>query len=165
MINQYIHKYGKRLYGLCITLCADKFSAEDLYQETWLKVCRKFEQYDSSKPFESWLTGICVNTYRDELRKQRISKIFDGFTTTEEKDKAIEEVAESVPDDYSELHEAIDRLSDKLRITVILHYFNGFSAADTAISLGVPVGTVKSRLNQARKKLRKELENESNLQF
>ena len=165
MINKYIHQHGKRLYGLCVTLCGDKFSADDLYQETWLKVCRKFELYDSSKPFESWITGICVNTYRDELRKRKISKIFDGFASTEEKDRAIEEVPQSEPDDYSELHEAIDRLSSKLRITVILHYFHGFSEVDVSKSLGVPVGTVKSRLNQARKKLRKEFENDSDLQF
>lgn len=165
MINQYIEEYGKRLYGLCLTLCADTFNAEDLYQETWLKVCRKISQYDEKKPFEGWLTGICVNLYRDNLRKQKISKIFDGFASSEEKDRAIESVPDKVKKDYSELHEAIDKLPEKLRITVIVYYFRGLSEAQTAAALGIPKGTVKSRLNQAKEKLRKELDYGTDLQF
>ena len=64
MIDQYIRQYGKRLYGLCLTLCADPFEAEDLYQETWLKALKNLSRYDPSREFEPWLTRICVNTYR-----------------------------------------------------------------------------------------------------
>lgn len=46
MIDQYIRKYGKRLYGLCLTLCANPFDADDLYQDTWLQVVRNISRYD-----------------------------------------------------------------------------------------------------------------------
>lgn len=55
MINQYIRQYGKRLYGLCLVLCASAQDADDLYQETWLKVVKNIEKYDTAMDFEPWL--------------------------------------------------------------------------------------------------------------
>ena len=52
MIDQYIHQYGKRLYGLCLTLCANTLEADDLYQDTWLQVVKNFSRYDTSQDFE-----------------------------------------------------------------------------------------------------------------
>jgi RNA polymerase sigma-70 factor (ECF subfamily) len=69
LINQYIRDYGKRLYGLCTFLCANSCEADDLYQETWLKVVKNIDKYDTTKEFEPWLTAICVNTYRNTLRR------------------------------------------------------------------------------------------------
>ena len=162
-IDQYIQQHGRRLFGLCMTLCADRFSAEDLYQETWLRVCRRISQYDPGKPFEPWLTGICVNTYRDELRKKKLSKLFDGFSTTDEKEQAINAVESQKQEDHSDLHAAVDRLPHKLRMAVILHYFHDMKHEQTAAALGIPVGTVKSRLNQAKKLLREELQYEADI--
>ena len=78
MINEYISLYGKRLYGLCVKLCGNTVDADDLYQETWLKAYQKLLQYDTARSFEGWITGICVNTYRDLLRKQKM--IFPIYT-------------------------------------------------------------------------------------
>lgn len=165
MLDRLIEQYGRRLYGLCRTLCAADFSADDLYQETWLRVCSRMEQYDSSRPFEPWLTGICVNLYRDWLRRRSFSRIFDGFASTADKDAVMDAVPSPQTEDYSYLHSAIDRLPEKLRTAVILHYFHDMKLDQTAAALGVPVGTVKSRLSQARDKLRKELTDESDLRF
>jgi len=160
LIDHYIEKYGKRLYGLCVTLCADKFDADDLYQETWLKAYRKISQYDEKRSFEGWLTAICVNTYRDYLRKKRILKLFDCFNSTEEKEEYIQSVPEKVNEDFSQLREAIESLPEKLRLTVVLFYFHDMKISEVAESMGIPEGTVKSRLNLARQKLRKELSDE-----
>ena len=69
VIDQYIHQYGKRLYGLCLTLCANTMEADDLYQDTWLQVVKNISRYDASRDFEPWLTKICVNLYRNALRR------------------------------------------------------------------------------------------------
>lgn len=87
MLDPYIQQYGRRLYGLCRTLCANSFDADDLYQETWLKAFRHFSQYDPARPFEPWLTQICVNTYRSVLRRAFRSPILP-FRTTQEQDEA-----------------------------------------------------------------------------
>ena len=165
MINEYIALYGKRLYGLCVKLCGNTVDADDLYQETWLKAYEKLTQYDAARSFEGWITGICVNAYRDLLRKRKRSPVFDNFSTTEEKDYAMANVVAASKEDYSDLHTAIDRLPEKMRTALILHYFHGFDEKKTADALKVPIGTVKSRLHQAKKKLRKELADEPDLQF
>lgn len=163
MIDQYIRQYGQRLYGLCRVLCASPTDADDLYQDTWLKALRHIDRYQPEKPFEPWLTSICVNTYRNRLRRIARSPVFDAFSSREEKDAFMEQAAVPEKEDYSSLHEAVDRLPEKLRLTVILFYFEDMDLISTAALLKVPVGTVKSRLHSARKKLREVLQNEKNI--
>ena len=165
MINQYIYQFGKRLYGLCMTLCANSFDAEDLYQETWLKVVENISQYDVAQPFEPWLTQICVNTYRNTLRRIMRSPIFNSFATEEEKSMIMEGIAAPEPSDYSDLHDAINTLPEKLRITVILFYFQDMDIASVGKTLGIPQGTVKSRLNKARNILKEVLTDETDIQL
>lgn len=165
MINQYIRLYGKRLYWLCLTLCADSFEADDLYQDTWMKVVRCISQYDSNHEFEPWLTKICVNTYRNTLRRITKSPIFNNFSSNEEKTATLENIAAKEQADYSDLHEAINRLPEKLRITIILFYFRDMDINSTATLLNIPIGTVKSRLNKARKLLKEVLTYETDIQF
>lgn len=165
MINQYIRNYGKRLYGLCMVLCANSYEAEDLYQETWLKVVKYIDRFDQSKEFEPWLTKICVNTYRSTLRRISRSPILNSFPSTEEKENLLNSVPAPEQKDYSDLYAAIDRLPEKLRLTVILFYFKNMEITAVAESLGIPPGTVKSRLNKARIKLKEVLTDEADLRF
>ena len=160
MINTCIATYGKRLYGLCLTLCGSSFEAEDLYQDTWLQVLRNIDKYDRSRPFEPWLTRICVNLYRNRLRRLSRNPIQQQFASQETKELVLNSVAAPEKEDYSDLHAAIDRLPDKLRLTVILYYFQEMDVAAVSQVLGVPVGTVKSRLNRARNQLKEVLQNE-----
>ena len=145
-------------------LCANPFEADDLYQETWLKVIKNYEKYDKSKEFEPWLTKICVNLYRNNL-KRLLKSPFIVFKDTETKDAALESVTLPEDEDYSEIHEAIKKLPEKLRVTIILFYFQELDIESTAKVLDVPSGTVKSRLNKARKLLKEALKDEEYLQF
>ena len=158
MIDELITQYGKRLYGLCITLCSHKFEADDLYQETWLKVFNKIDKYDKEKEFEPWLSRICINIWKDLLRRKKLGMVFDNFSSPEEKEAVMEKAAADEPKDYGELYDAIQTLPEKLRITVILFYFRDMDIKQTANVLKVPPGTVKSRLNKARNLLKDILE-------
>ena len=164
MIDQYIRQYGKRLYGLCLSLCANPFDADDLYQDTWLRVVKSISQYDPSRPFEAWLTRICVNTYRNALRRIARSPLLN-FQTNEEKDTRLQSVPAPENPDYGPLYEAVDGLPEKLRLAVILFYFEDMDTTATALALGIPEGTVKSRLSKARKRLKEVLGRETDLQF
>lgn len=164
MIDQYIRRYGKRLYGLCLTLCANPFEADDLYQDTWLRVIKNLPQYDPERAFEPWLTKICVNTYRNALRRIAKSPLL-GFRSNEEKDALLCAIPAPERADYGALYEAIGRLPEKLRVAVILFYFEDMDVAAAARSLGVPEGTVKSRLHKARKQLKEALDGETDLPF
>lgn len=164
MIDQYIQQHGKRLYGLCLSLCADKTEAEDLYQETWLRALKHLDQYDREKPFEPWLTKICVNTYRNFLRRMARSPLF-SFKSNEEKDAMLNAIPAPEREDHRQLYAAIEKLPEKYRLTVVLYYFREMDVAATAQVLGVPEGTVKSRLSKARQLLKEVLQNEADLRF
>jgi len=163
MIDPYIEKHGRRLYGLCRTLCTNPSDADDLYQETWLKVCAKFDLYNPSREFEGWLTRICVNTYRDGLRKKSRNLIFDNFVSQESKDTVMENAAIIEKTDFSDLNDAVQQLPDKLRITIILYYFRDLDINQTAHALKIPPGTVKSRMNKANKLLKEMMKYEVEL--
>lgn len=162
MIDQYIRQYGKRLFGLCMTLCADPYEAEDLYQETWLKVVRNISRYDPAREFEPWLTKICVNTYRNTLRRIARSPVL-SFRDTREKDTMMQSVPAPEKKDYEPLYEAVRNLPEKMRLTVVLFYFEDMDIRSAAEVLGVPPGTVKSRLSKARKLLKEVLGDETDL--
>lgn len=164
MIDEYIKRYGRRLYGLCHYLCSNSFDADDLYQETWLKVIRHIDKYDPVREFEPWLTKICVNTYRNRLRRIVRSPLLD-FPSSEEKDRLLDSIPAPESKDYTLLHETVARLPDKLRLAVVLFYFQEMNLSSTAEILKIPVGTVKSRLNKARKLLKEVLADETDLQF
>ena len=161
-MDQYIRKYGKRLYGLCMTLCADKHEADDLYQDTWVKVLKRFDTYDPSRDFEPWLTRLCVNTYRDRLRRLSRSP-FLNFSSNETKEAFLLIATAPEKEDYSDLYAAIDQLPEKLRLTIILFYFQDMDIEKTAQTLGIPTGTVKSRLHKARIQLKEVLGRETDL--
>ena len=161
-MDQYIRKYGKRLYGLCMTLCADKHEADDLYQDTWVKVLKRFDTYDPSRDFEPWLTRLCVNTYRDRLRRLSRSP-FLNFSSNETKEAFLLTATAPEKEDYSDLYAAIDQLPEKLRLTIILFYFQDMDIEKTAQTLGILTGTVKSRLHKARIQLKEVLGRETDL--
>ena len=157
MIDQYIQRYGRRLYGLCRSLCPNRSDADDLYQETWLKVVKHISQYDPDRDFEPWLTRICVNTYRSALRRLARSPLLD-FSSGEDKDRVLNAVPAPEEQDYTPLYEAVGALPDKLRLAVALFYFQDMDLENTAQALGIPAGTVKSRLSRARAQLKEILQ-------
>ena len=157
MFDQYINEHGSRLYGLALKLCKNREDAEDLYQETWIKAYRFIEQYDCGKEFGAWITGICVNTYRDMLRRQKWRFLYAAFQTTEEKDFVMSSVPAEESADYSDVQEAVNALPEKYRLAIILHYYNDLDVKKTAEVLKIPEGTVKYNLHKAREILKRSL--------
>ena len=156
-LNSKIALHGRRLYGLCIKLCGNQYDADDLYQETWLKVYCKSDKYDALQPFEHWLTAICVNCYRDSLRRSRLERLIVDFPTNEEKDSELNSIATENNAENAELWEAVRRLPEKYRTVTILHYFRGYDVKELSSILKIPEGTVKYRLHRARELLKGEL--------
>lgn len=164
LIDQYIRQYGRRLYGLCRALCPHPFDADDLYQETWLRALKHLDRYDPAREFEPWLAKICVNTHRSALRRLARSPLLD-LPSGGDKDRLLDSIPAPEGKDYLPLYEAVRKLPDKLRLAVVLFYFQGEDLASTAAILNIPVGTVKSRLNKARKLLKEALSDDTELRF
>lgn len=152
MFDDYIDVHGAKLFGLCMHLCRNHWDAQDLYQETWLRAYRAQRQYQEERDFGLWLNRICVNLYRDRLRRKKLLS-FLPFSQ-----QAVgEQLAAPEPADYSDLYQAVAQLPEKYRLVVVLYYFYGCDTAQTAQVLQIPVGTVKSRLSKARSLLERSL--------
>ena len=129
-----VMKYDNTLrqFALSLTLNAD--DAEDLYQETWLRVVRHIDQYCPDRAFEPWLTKICVNTYRSVLRRLARHPLLN-FRTNEEQEAFFRALPAPEDPDYGHLYQAVDNLPEKLRLAVILFYFEGMDVAGTAYAV------------------------------
>jgi RNA polymerase sigma-70 factor, ECF subfamily len=162
MIDRYIDEYGKRLYFLCLKLERDQMKADELYQETWIRVLKGISSFDHHLAFYPWLTKVCVNTYRSMLKKRAFENLFFDFRTNEQKDYVLENIqyAEEEEVEREDLLEALKKMDYKKRLIVVLHYYEGYTIREIAELASVKEGTVKSRLHAAREELRRELGNE-----
>lgn len=156
-LNRVLERYGKALSGFCYRLCKNEPDADDLFQNTCLKLLKSNVGYREDTGFSTYLYKTCLNAYRDIYRaRKRRNEVFpDG-----EESKYIE----SIPDrgdsdeDYEQLYRAINALPYKYKTVIVLSYFRELSQEDISKILGVPTGTVKSRLYKAKNLLKKELE-------
>lgn len=168
-VSTLVETYQNELYSLCFRLTFNRQDADDLFQQTWLKAMRSATGYRNGA-FRPWLFRICLNQYRDNyrrmMRRRRLLK--EDFRTTGIKDFILGTV--DSPDSPEEQVERkhiqallvahIDRLPPGQKLPVILFYYQRMKYADIAAALGIPVGTVKSRINTAKRKLKTELEGE-----
>lgn len=149
--NKYVTEYQSALSKLCCNLCRNYYDAEDLFQETWLKAMKSYNQYDKSKNFGKWLFSICVNTYKNNCSSSYNKKMIK-FNSSDEKDIFLSSIPDnsSENEEYKELIKIIRELPEKYRTVLALRYFSDYSEKDVAEILKIPVGTVKSRLNKAK---------------
>ena len=157
---RYVAEHEKTLTRLCVKLCRNLSDAEDLYQETWCRVVDKIHLYDESLPFLPWLFSICVNTYRNAHKKAK-SRPVEQFGSIEEMEWAIDRTVDPKPvfnEEHDLIRQIIDELDERFRVVVVLHYLSDISVQELASIIGIPQGTVKSRLHKARKIIRRRLE-------
>ncbi|HPE95075.1 MAG TPA: sigma-70 family RNA polymerase sigma factor [Bacillota bacterium] len=153
-IESYIVQYGARLSRLCFSLCKNYHDAEDLYQETWLKVSRKIMYYDSSKPFDRWLFSVCVNCFRDSLRRRTPLCEFDSTDHMERFFESLPDLSTEEKQDYSVLYAAMATLTADERTAVSLFYFDDYDGKAAASIMGVSSVNFRVMLARARKKLK-----------
>ncbi len=149
-ITRLIEQYGDDILKTALVILKSKELAEDVYQETFLRVCRSFSSYRRESSEKTWITSIAVNICRDYLRsswKKRVVVTEDFLTYSSDTDT--EELIEK-RNEKKELLEAIMKLPDKYRKIIHLYYYQEMDVKDIASVLKIPGGTVKSRLFKAR---------------
>ncbi len=142
-------------------LTKDSNDAEDLLQETFMKALRFTDSYTEGTNAKAWLFRICRHAFINEYRKRKKSPQKDNFAEVEacHREDDPENVrydsfkTENSHDQFGdEVVTALASLSDKYRTVVLLEY-EDFTYEEIAAILGIPIGTVRSRLNRARTKL------------
>jgi RNA polymerase sigma-70 factor, ECF subfamily len=150
--------YIDALYGTALRLTRKPQDAEDLVQDTYLKAFRASSQFERGTNLKAWLFTILHNTFRN-LRRH------DGRDPVEVDSEIVERAADTAGDDQTpeklltratldgDLQEALDSLPEAFRQAVWLRDVEEFSYAEIAHIVGVPIGTVMSRISRGRKML------------
>lgn len=142
----------ERIYRLMHRMAGDGDLASDFTQETFIRAFERLDQFRGDSSLGTWLHTIAVSVALNGLRKvQRIH----GRTENIDDVPAIAVEANHFPADLKvRLHRAVDALSEKLRPVFVMHDVEGYTHEEIAGTLGIPVGTSKARLFDARAKLR-----------
>ncbi len=150
-------RHRTQVYRTALAITHDEGLAEDILQETFLRVYRYAGSFDKTQPFEPWLYRVTINlTYSWINRAKRIMNLFQGAIewVVSSPRQDTETVAES-QEQSKILRRAIKNLPDSQRTVIILYYLEELSVSEVAYALDIAEGTVKSRLYYARKKLKK----------
>ncbi|WP_409343359.1 RNA polymerase sigma factor [Paenibacillus sp. MBLB4367] len=154
--EEVFNDYSTYVYRVALLLTRSASLADDVTQETFLKVFKKIHTYDPMKPMQPWIYRITVNTTRNLLRKQRWLS-FVGFTPDVQCESASVEGSIIQAAENEELLKEVNRLPLKGREVIVLHFYVGLKLTEIAETLQIPLGTCKSRLNAALKILRIQL--------
>lgn len=154
--EELVDRYKTRLVNLIYRMLNDQNEAEDLVQETFLRVWTHRQDYDFSYCLSTWIYTIALNLAKNELRKRRKFKFFSLLDMTE---KGLELPDPKLgPSALGHLLEgAIGKLPSKYKEAFLLRDVEQLPYEEVAQILGVPLGTVKSRVNRARAVLKDEL--------
>lgn len=167
-LERFVVEYGDRAYGFAFGLCGNEADARDIVQESFLRLFAKADMYDESQPLETWFLSILKNLYRDGLRRwERRSRISldapvgdEGLTVADSLADAREEALLDRlerEESSARVRRALEALTPDARAVLALVDMENVGYEDAAETLGVPLGTLRSRLNRARAALRKRL--------
>jgi RNA polymerase sigma-70 factor (ECF subfamily) len=151
------------VYRLSLAIAGEHADAADAAQETFLAAWRQLSRLRDVERFDAWLTRIAVNAARMTIRargRRRVREIPADELVRSAGDMSIEPAGRA---DVELLSAALDRLPVDQRALLALHYFEDRPLADIAETLGIPVGTVKSRLYAARQALNRALKAEADV--
>lgn len=161
LIDQYRH----RLMRYLIHMVANRVVAEDLFQETWVRVLEKGSLYDGRTPFAAWLLSIARNLTIDYMRKRQRAGL-EPLNEDPEEGPVFEAVA-STPSPYevaaaheqaTSIADALERVPAVFREVLVLRFQEQMKLEEIASLTGVPLATVKSRLYRGVAALRPALE-------
>ena len=146
-------RYSAALNGIVSRIITDEDAAQDVLQDTFVKIWKNIQQYDSSKgSFFTWMLNIARNTSIDALRKlkkeakseiQTLETVVSSSTTVQQNVSAIG------------LRQLVDRLPVEQQTMIEYLYFKGYTQQEVADELDLPLGTVKTRSRAAMAELRK----------
>jgi RNA polymerase sigma-70 factor (ECF subfamily) len=143
-----------RVHALCLRMSRDRSEADELTQETFVRVWERLASFRGESAFSTWLHRVTVNVVIAELRRR--GRWRERFVAHESDDVGVFEPAFSAGGDL-DLERAIANLSPQARLVFVLHDVEGYKHNEIAELTGLAVGTSKAHLHRARLLLREEL--------
>jgi RNA polymerase sigma-70 factor, ECF subfamily len=166
LFEQLVHRYERELFSYLRRYLGDVELAEDVFQSTFLQVYLKRDQFEPGRVFRPWLYAVATNQAIDAQRRQKrhrmpsldqvghgeqgdVGRLVDLLVS--HSDNPVERVDANERQRW--MREAVDKLAEPLRAVVNLVYYQELKYREAAEILGVPTGTIKSRLHMAILKL------------
>ena len=168
-----VRRYERELFGYLRRYLGDDDLADDVFQNTFVQVFLKIQQYEPGRPARPWLYAIATNQAIDALRRRnrRLADRPADIISAPDEDGEPRPLFELLPapgdappdaadraEQREQVRAAVAKLPELLRQAVLLVYFQGLKYQDAADVMGIPVGTVKSRLHAALTKLTEDWE-------
>lgn len=162
-------EHKSSVYRFAYFLARNREEADDLFQETWLRVVQYLPRASEVQDFRAWVFTITANLHRDVLRKKRIRRLFFAQKSTRSTvpDESLHDLSINkninTADDSDcvgmsmAITQAMANLPDRQRSVFVLKEIEGFKYAEVSEILGLPIGTTKSLMHRAVKRLRRDL--------
>ncbi|MFI4915914.1 MAG: RNA polymerase sigma factor [Phycisphaerales bacterium JB060] len=157
--TELVERYQRRIYNLCLRILGNPDDAEEMTQETLVKALTNLERFDHRAKLSTWLHRIATNACYTRMRSDRVRKRGrvpwpesgepEGALRIKQSDRTAE-----ASQRHRQVSEALGRLNADHRVVLVLRDVQGLEYEQVAEVIGVPVGTVKSRLFRARAALR-----------
>ncbi|MDP6124227.1 MAG: sigma-70 family RNA polymerase sigma factor [Candidatus Latescibacteria bacterium] len=161
-----VNRYKDRLFNFVVRFVGDESTAQDLVQDTFLRAYRKRESFKAIAKFSTWIYTIAGNLARSELRRRKRWRFLSIGARPEEEGGGGFELEDNTnrPDLHADtelvqqkINEAISNLPERYREAVLLRDVQQLDYEEISQILGVPLGTVKSRINRGRLRLQEML--------
>jgi RNA polymerase sigma factor, sigma-70 family len=147
-----VEAYKNKGFALSYSILGDRYSAEDVLQEAFIKAWRSLRALKDVSAFNTWFMRIIINLSYNEVKKRKREISIENF-------EDIPSVGDSA-EDRIDIQRALSGLSVDHRVILILREIDGLSYDEIAEVLNIPIGTVKSRINAARMRMREILREE-----
>ncbi|MBI2429352.1 MAG: sigma-70 family RNA polymerase sigma factor [Ignavibacteriales bacterium] len=163
-----VQRYENTVWGFAFKLCRDKEKAEESFQDTFINVFRKIDQFDGRSKFSTWLYTIVANNCLMNRRRRKLEGLLESYDEPPDvEDEKVQKQLTAWNDTPMEkllqgelkekLDEAIQKLPDEYKIIFVLRDLEQKTAEETAEITGLSVPAVKSRLRRSRIFLRQQL--------
>ncbi|BER92254.1 MAG: polymerase sigma-70 factor, subfamily [Candidatus Atribacteria bacterium] len=167
-----IQESQQKVLGFAYYLVGNFDKAQDLAQEAFLRAFKYRKSYNADYPFETWVNSILLNVYRQQLRKEKLLKFLTPNEGLEDQQQETWDIAspqrENIADPeketmrklvLGEIKKIIAKLPSGMKEVIILCDLMGYSYEEASNIVKCPIGTIRSRLHRARKKVKKAIEN------
>lgn len=147
-----MERHERRVYNLCLRMVGDVDDASDATQDAFLTAYRKLSSFRGEAAFTTWLHRVAINASYDLLRKRGRTPVLASSTDHPVEDERIEPAPDHADETTGaiEVQRALLAIPEEFRAALVLHDAQDVPVQEVADILGVPVGTVKSRLHRGR---------------
>ncbi len=156
-------EYEKPLYAFCRRLAGNAPDAEDLFQETFLTAAERCGRLNADRNVKSYLFGVAARLWKNKRAKDARRARLAPWAALTDQDADKGEAPDALlirGEEEGLIRAAAAELPDKLRVALYMRYASDLSVEEIARALGVPQGTVKSRLHKARAEIKRQMEGE-----